>query len=263
MFVYFSKLLPLFLYPLGFTCVLLAIALIIHWFRPRWTPIPITLALLVLLLSGNGWVSNAIVQSLEWKYLPEGELPQADAIVLLGGSLRPISPPRSTVEVSEQGDRALFAAHLYREGKAPFIIASGGRVQWRGGGPPEASDTENFLKAIGVPSQAILQEPDSLNTYENAVNVAKILQQRNMKRVLLVTSAMHMPRSLAIFRKQKIEAIPAPTDFLITEQLLQEPGSSVKALILNFIPDVDRLQRATKAIKEYIGFVVYWLRGWL
>ncbi|MEM9539213.1 MAG: YdcF family protein [Cyanobacteria bacterium P01_E01_bin.42] len=263
MFVYFSKLLPLFLYPLGFTCVLLAIALLIHWFRPRWTPIPIALALLILLLSGNGWVSNAIVQSLEWKYLPEGELPQADAIVLLGGSLRPISPPRSTVEVSEQGDRALFAAHLYREGKAPFIIASGGRVQWRGGGPPEASDTENFLEAIGVPGKAILQEPDSLNTYENAVNVAKILKRRNMKRVLLVTSAMHMPRSLAIFKKQQIEAIPAPTDFLITEQLLQEPNRSVKALILNFIPDVDRLQRATKAMKEYIGFVVYWLRGWL
>jgi len=263
MFLFLSKLLPLFLYPLGLACVLLILALVVWWRRPRWTPLPIFLALVVLLATSNGWVSNEIVRSLEWQYIPKAELPKADAIVLLGGSLRPAAAPRQTVEVSEQGDRALYAAYLYRQQKAPVIIASGGRVAWRGSGPPEASDTVQFLKEIGVPSLAIIQEPDSLNTYENAVNVKKILEERRLKRILLVTSALHMPRSLRIFRHQDIDVIPAPTDFLVTQDFLQEPNNTPEAMLLNIIPDVDRLGRTTKAIKEYIGTVVYRLRGWL
>jgi uncharacterized SAM-binding protein YcdF (DUF218 family) len=263
MFVFLSKLLPIFIYPLGLACILLAIALVLLWFRSRWTAFPTAIALAVLLLSSNGWTSNAIVRSLEGQNLPAAELPTADAIVLLGGSLRPVSPPRKTVEVSEQGDRALYAAYLYKQKKAPYIIASGGRVQWRGGGPPESADTADFLNAIGVPRSAILQEPDSLNTYQNAVNVRQILEQRQFKRVLLVTSALHMPRSLAIFKKQNIEVIPAPTDFLVTQLLLEEPSSSTEGFLLNLFPDVDRLQRTTQAIKEYIGWVIYRLKGWL
>lgn len=263
MFLFLSKLLPLFLYPLGLACLLLIAALIVWWRRPRWTPVPIFLALVVLLGASNGWVSNEIVRSLEWQYIPKAELPKADAIVLLGGSLRPAAKPRQTVEVSEQGDRALYAAYLYRQQKAPLIIASGGRIAWRGSGPPEAADTVQFLAEIGVPTSAILQEPDSLNTYENAANVKKILKERNLERVLLVTSAIHMPRSLRIFRHQGIDAIAAPTDFLVTENFLQEPNNTPEAMLLNLIPDVDRLGRTTKALKEYIGTVVYRLRGWL
>jgi uncharacterized SAM-binding protein YcdF (DUF218 family) len=262
MFVFLSKLLPIFVYPLGLTCVLLVVALVLLWFRPRWTAFPVALALIVLLLSSNGWVSNALVRSLETQNIPPATLPQADAIVILGGSLRPISPPRTTVEVSEQGDRVLYAAYLYKRKKAPYIIASGGRVQWRGGGPSEASDMANLLTEIGIPRSAILLEPDSLNTYQNAVNTRQILQQRNLKRVLLVTSALHMPRSLAIFKKQGINAIPAPTDFLVTELLLDEPNSS-EGFILNVLPEIDRTQRFTQALKEYIGFVIYRLKGWL
>ncbi|MDY6783553.1 MAG: YdcF family protein [Cyanobacteriota bacterium] len=262
MFVFLSKLLPIFVYPLGLTCVLLAIALILLWFRPRWTAFPVAIALLVLLLSSNGWTTNALVRSLETQNLPPASLPQADAIVLLGGSLRPISPPRTTVEVSEQGDRVLYAAYLYKQKKAPYIIASGGRVQWRGGGPSEALDMADLLTEIGVPRDAILLEPDSLNTYQNAVNTRKILQQRDFKRILLVTSALHMPRSLAIFKKQGINAIPAPTDFLVTKLLLDETSSG-EGFLLNLLPEVDRTQRFTKALKEYIGFVIYRLKGWL
>ncbi|MDY7013863.1 MAG: YdcF family protein [Cyanobacteriota bacterium] len=261
MFVFLSKLLPIFVYPLGLTCVLLGIALILLWFRPRWTAFPVAIALMVLLLSSNGWTSNALVRSLESRNLPN-TLPQADAIVILGGSLRPVSPPRTTVEVSEQGDRVLYAAYLYKQKKAPYIIASGGRVQWRGGGPSEALDMANFLTEIGVPRDAILLEPDSLNTYQNAVNTRQILQRRNFKRVLLVTSALHMPRAIAIFKKQGVDAIPAPTDFLVTELLLEETNSG-EGFILNVLPEVDRMQRFTQALKEYIGFAIYRLKGWL
>jgi uncharacterized SAM-binding protein YcdF (DUF218 family) len=108
-----------------------------------------------------------------------------------------------------------------------------------------------------------LQDPTSLNTYENAVNVKQILTQRGINRVLLVTSAAHMPRSLQIFQKQGVDAIPAPTDFLVTQQELQEPQSTPQGRILSGLPEAENLQRFTRALKEYIGILIYRLRGWL
>jgi uncharacterized SAM-binding protein YcdF (DUF218 family) len=57
--------------------------------------------------------------------------------------------------------------------------------------------------------------------------------------------------------------IPAPTDFLVTQQELNEPNSSLAAILLNGLPDTQNLDMTTRAIKEYIGTAVYWLRGWL
>lgn len=263
MFLFLSKLLPLFLYPLGLACLLLVVALVMLWRRSRWVPVPITLALIVLLVASNSWVATGLVKSLEWQQIPKGELPTADAIVILGGGTKPDFPPRPTVDLSEQGDRVLYGGQLYREGKAPLVIASGGRVAWKGGGPSESADMAQILTSIGVPASAIVQDPTSLNTYQNAVNVRAILKPRGIRRVLLVTSAMHMPRSLRIFQRQGIEAIPAPTDFLVTQQELDEPTSSLQAILLNVLPDTDRLENTTRALKEYMGMVIYRLRGWL
>lgn len=226
-------------------------------------PVPISLALVLLLLASNNWVANALVQSLEWQHASNERLPTADAIVVLGGGTKPAFPPRPAVDVGEGGDRVLYGAQLYREGKAPLVIASGGRVDWRGGGPSESADMAEILKSVGVPSSAILQDATSLNTYQNAVNVRQIMKQRGIRRVLLVTSAIHMPRSLQIFRRQGIEVIPAPTDFLVTQQDIKEPNSSLQATVLSLIPDTERLDKTTRALKEYIGMVVYRLRGWI
>lgn len=263
MFLFLSKLLPLFIYPVGLICVLLLLAIFSLWKHPRRAVVCMLTAIAVIFISGNGWVANAITQSLEWQNIPPKTLPNAEAIVVLGGAIKPQMPPRPWVDVMESGDRVLHGAQLYREGKAPLVIMSGGRIHWKGGGPPESADMAALAQTMGVPASAILQDPTSLNTYENAVNVKQILQQKGIRRILLVTSAMHMPRSLAIFKKQGIEAIAAPTDFLVTQQELQEPGVSVEAVLLNLIPDADRIHQTTRALKEYIGLVVYRLRGWL
>ena len=208
-------------------------------------------------------VADGLVRSLEWQQIPTGELPEADAIVILGGATKSAFPPRPGVELNEGGDRVLYGAQLYREEKAPVVIASGGRIDWRGGGPSESADMAEILKTLGVPDSAILQDPTSLNTYQNAVNVRQIVKERGIRRVLLVTSAMHMPRSLRIFQRQGIDAIPAPTDFQVTQQDIKEPFSSTQATVLNFLPDAERLEKTTRALKEYIGLVIYRLRGWL
>ena len=120
-----------------------------------------------------------------------------------------------------------------------------------------------IAQLMGVPDEAIVQDPTSLNTYQNAVNVKKILQERGLNQVLLVTSALHMPRSLLIFKHQGIEAIPAATDFWVSQLSLDEIGDSPQARMLNLLPDANKLNQVSKVIKEYIGLGVYRLRGWL
>jgi uncharacterized SAM-binding protein YcdF (DUF218 family) len=233
------------------------------WKRPRIAAGAIALALIVLLVSSNGWVAKSLVRSLEWQNLPAVQIPNAQAIVVLGGATKSASFPRPSIDLSESGDRVIYAAELYRQNKAPIIILSGGRIDWRGSGSPESGDMAKILTSIGVPSAALVQEPDSLNTYENAVNVKKILEARGINQILLVTSAMHMPRSLKIFQRQGIDAIPAPTDFLVSQSDFQELGNTPKAAILNLLPDSNNLHIFTNALKEYIGTFVYRLRGWL
>ncbi|XZO03306.1 MAG: YdcF family protein [Microcoleus sp.] len=264
MFVFLSKLLPLFIYPLGLSCLLMLAALIMVLQRRKWSALPMAVAVIILLLGSSGWVSKSLVKSLEWQNLPTTELPQADAIIVLGGGVKAALPPRPWVELGEAGDRIIYASRLYRQGKAPLLILSGGRVEWKGGGAPESADMAEIAQTNGVPASAILQEPDSQNTYQNAVNVRKILDAKNIKGpVLLVTSAMHMTRSLLIFQRQGIKVIAAPTDFQITQQDMAASQSNWQAVILNCLPDTYQLHQSTTALKEYIGLMVYRLLGWL
>ncbi|MBD2383992.1 YdcF family protein [Cylindrospermum sp. FACHB-282] len=263
MFLYLSKLLPLFFYPLGLASISLVVALVTLWKRPRIAGVAIAFALTLLLSCSNAWVAKSLVRSLEWQNLPPAPMPNAEAIVVLGGATKSAFPPRPAVDLSEQGDRVIYAAQLYRQKKAPIIILSGGRINWRGSGSPESADMADVLTSLGIPSEAIVQEPNSLNTYQNAENVRKILESRSIRRVLLVTSAMHMPRSLKIFQRQGIDVIPAPTDFLVSQGEMQEITSTPKAAILNLLPDTENLQQFTSALKEYVGSFVYRLRGWL
>lgn len=263
MFLFLSKLIPLFFYPLGAACLCLTVAIGLWWLKSKWTPAAIGAALIILFLSGNAWMSNWLAQSLEWQNIPKTELPTADAIVILGGATRSQAYPRPDVDFADAGDRVWYGATLYRAGKAPKIIVSGGRITWLGDGVPESEDMTNLLTNMGVPKQDIIPEPNSFNTRENAVNVREILQSQNFKTILLVTSAMHMPRSMAIFKRLGINAIAAPTDYRISQLELEQPNHQTEAAILSLIPNEESLGLTTQAIREYIGILVYKMRGWL
>jgi uncharacterized SAM-binding protein YcdF (DUF218 family) len=263
MFLFLSKLIPLFFYPMGAACLLLVIALGLWWIKSKLTPAFISAALIILFLSGNTWVSNWLAQSLEWQYIPKGELPTADAIVVLGGGIRSQAYPRPDVDFSEAGDRVWYGASLYRAGKAPKIIVSGGRIIWKGGGSPESEDLTKLLVTMGVPKVDIIPEGDSMNTRDNGVYVQKILKANNFKTILLVTSAMHMPRSMAIFKHLGIKAIAAPTDYRVSQLELDEPNLQTESVILSLMPNEERLSVTTQAMCEYIGMWVYKVKDWL
>ena len=262
-FLFLSKLLPLFVYPLGLSCLLLIVGLFMGYKRSRRTWIPITLALLILLIASNVRVSNSLITSLERQYLPLSNPPQAEAIVVLGGATRNNEPPRIIPDMSDRGDRMLYAVKLYKDGVAPLIILTGGRIQWFKGEASEAESMANLMEIMGVPRKAMILESRALNTRENAVYTQEILERRNINQILLVTSATHMPRSMAIFKKLGIKAIAAPTDFLVSDRNLIESTFTLESRILSFFPDTANLDLTTQAIKEYIGMFIYRLRGWV
>ena len=248
---------------MGAACLLLIIALGLYWINSKLTPAFIGATLIILFLSGNTWVSNWLGQSLEWQYIPKTELPTADAIVVLGGGVRSQAYPRPDVDFSEAGDRVWYGASLYRAGKAPKVIVSGGRISWKGGGKPESEDLTKLLVRMGVPAGDILPEAESMNTRDNAVFVQKILKANNFKTILLVTSAMHMPRSMAIFKHLGIDAIAAPTDFRVSQLELDEPNLQTESVVLSLMPDEENLSVTTSAIREYIGMWVYKVKDWI
>jgi uncharacterized SAM-binding protein YcdF (DUF218 family) len=263
-----SKLLPLFIYPLGLVCLLLAVALLVRR-SPRWQSILLVMSLGLLWLGSNQFATMALVRSLEWRHLPypdpQDAAPQADLIVVLGGATRPPAYPRPTAELNEAGSRLLYAAHLYTKGTAPRILVSGGIVPLLSpGSEPEAESMAEILTIMGVPRESILLESGSRNTYENAIETRSVLKGLGAERVLLVTSAMHMPRAYWVFDHAGIEVIPAPTDFIVSEQdwhHYTQPDAATQ--FYNLLPKVENLYRTTRAMKEYIGIVIYRLRGWI
>ncbi len=264
MFLYLSKLLPPFIYPVGLITILILVALLSSR-SPKLQRLSLLLALGVLFIAGNSWVANGLLRSLEWRYIPLAEIPHADVIVLLGGGTNPADYPRSMVEFNSAGDRVLYAAQLYHQGKADHILASGGTIEWLNANDTTAAqEMASLLGLLQVPEDALWLEEDSRNTHENAVNTHAILAPMGIDRIILVTSAIHMPRSVALFERLGFDVIPAPTDYRITQtewDRLRSPNPAVQ--LLNLIPSAENLSQTSGVLKEYIGLFIYRLRGWL
>lgn len=264
MFVFLSKFLPPFVYPLGLVILLIALGLVLSR-RARLRTISLALALMILILFSNRWVALSLVRSLEWQYLPTGEVPRADVIVLLGGGTDPAEPPRAMVQINGAGQRVIYAAALYKQGKAGEILASGGNLDFIGPQPSTpAQEMKTLLVFMGVPDQSIVLEDQSQNTHENAVDCARILRSEKVNTILLVTSAIHMPRAVAVFQKQGLKVIPAPADFSVTQadwnDLTHAPAAEQ---LVNLLPSSGYLSMTTNALKEYLGILVYRMNGWI
>jgi uncharacterized SAM-binding protein YcdF (DUF218 family) len=263
MFVFLSKFLPLFFYPLGLVCILLIFALLLRK-KDRTRNILIAVSIGILWLSGTSLVSNNLARSLEWRYFPPKEVPRADVIVVLGGGTDANVYPRSGVEINGAGDRVLYAARVYKEGKATHILLSGGEITWMNvTSSTPAGEMAEILQSLGVPEEALWLENKSLNTRENAVFSKIILDEKGIKKILLVTSAMHMPRAVALFQKLGVEVIPLPVDYSVTQADVSFSAQDWLGQVFGLLPSTGNLSATTGALKEYFGIFTYWLRGWL
>lgn len=245
------------LHPLSLAILLLA-AGILFWKRGAWARALCAAALLLLLIFGSPVVAGALSRSLEMQY-PDAVIdtvPQAQAIVVLGGSVHIPNRLHRVSALLEGSDGELRAVRLFKAGKAPLVLVSGGNRPVAGGGvqTPEAQVMSALVQEWGVPPQAILVEDRSMNTRENALFSFQILTARQIRRILLVTSASHMPRAAATFRKAGFDVVPAPADFRTGWTALDMP--------LSWWPSAGSLVQSDSVIKEWLGLLVYRLRGW-
>lgn len=247
-----AKILSQFAYPLLASLLLAASAGVLLWRgRRRSGALLLAAALGWLWLWSTPAFSNWFRATLEQRYpaAPLAQLPTADAIVVLGGLVEGAAPPeRLDPNLGAAADRIWHAARLYRAGKAPWVLANGGNLPWSGIEQPESAIMAELLQELGVPAAAILRESSSRTTRENRDRSLPILHAHGVRRILLVTSALHMPRALALFRATDLEVIPAPTDF--------EIHSPNNAHLLRWLPDAQALADGTRAIKEYLGRLV-------
>jgi uncharacterized SAM-binding protein YcdF (DUF218 family) len=253
------KLLPYLLYPTLWTMLLmLAALLLLHRNARRAATLMLLLAALVLGMFSSPRVGALLWGSLETMYPPQPvrELPAADAIVLLGGGVDLALPPRLEPDLNDAADRLWLAAKLYHAGKAPLIVISGGQVFAQPGLMSEAEYHVELLQQLGVPREAMLLETRSRNTAENARFTAQLLQQttesREPLRVLIVTSAVHQPRAVLLFRHFGMQPTAATCDV--------RTAQSKRPLLLDLLPSAHALSTSEGAIREWIGLIYYQLR---
>lgn len=259
MFIVLSKFLPLLVYPLGLGILLLLISAFLSRKKKTGKTL-VVFAILLLWIFSTTPVATTLARSLERQYSYPEEIPQADAIIVLGGGTEPAITPREFVEVNSAGDRVIAAAHLYRDGKAPILILSGGNIGWMSSNSSTpAEQMAELLTFMDVPSSALILDNTSQNTYENAVNVKEIIEENGFSTVLLVTSAMHMPRSVMLFEQQGISVIPVPVDYSVVENTIAE--QSLLDKLYGFMPNVGNLAMTTNVLKEYIGIWTYSIKG--
>lgn len=256
MFLYVGKLLSALATPIVLAIVALIIAAASGSRRvPRAIAV---LSALLLFVCSSPQFSNLLVRTLEQPYsgTDVASAPTAQAIVVSGGYLRiEMGIPRH-IEIGSTADRLLCAAELYRAAKAPLILLSGGNISFLTSSdtPAEAVAARDILEQWGIPRSAILVEGQSQSTHENAEFSHRILDEHGITRILLVTSALHMRRASATFRRAGLTVSPFAADFL---------GQSASSdLVLSLIPSAGALVDTGSAIKEWSGYFVYRLRGW-
>ena len=264
MFTFLSKFLPLFVYPLGLACLLILITLL-FWKKRRFAKTLLIISLVVLFLGGNKYVAYTLARSLEWKYLPADIPASADVIVVLGGATEPALAPRPEVELNAAADRLVHGAALYRKGVSEHVLLSGGDIDFLSlSSDSPASDMESIMEMLGVPADAIWLQGKSQNTYEDALYSCQMIKEKGAKTVILVTSAIHMPRAVAVFEKQGCDVIPSPADFTVTEAAWSNLwASDWQEVLINLVPSYSNLSLVTKTLKEYIGYWTYQLQGWI
>jgi len=251
-----SKLLAPLFDPLTLAILLAACALL-AWKRRRLAIRLLLMAVALLLVFASRIVEGALVRSLENQYRDSGlDVPPAQAIVVLGGTIRMPSTQHHLSGLIDASDRLLVAFRLYRSGKAPLIFCSGGRNPLGGTGrTPESIWMARLLEEWNIPSTAIQIEGGSINTHENAILSYQILSPRGIRKILLVTSAMHMPRAAGAFRKAGFEAIAVPADF--------HSGWDDGYFMEKWLPSAKNLADSNAALYEWLGIAIYRLRGWM
>lgn len=247
MFFILSKIIGALLKPLFWVIMLMIYGLR----KPQYLRKVTWISFIIVYFFGNSFIANKVMTAYE---APMQYLQQTDtfdyAVVLGGFSRNRLKNGR--LEFNESGDRLIAALDFLRTGKVKKIIISGGDGSLYKTGIDEADEVSKYLNSVGYADSNIIIEPNSKNTYQNAVNTAKLLP-KNAK-VMLITSAFHMPRSVKCFEKQKVKFKAFPVDYLMDGSTPYSPSGML-------IPNGAAMNKWEMLIKEWVGLLAYKLSG--
>lgn len=213
-------------------------------------------ALLIYLFS-NHYLVDVFLRG--WEYpvqnLPANSKPY-DVGIVLGGDIIYFNKEDNRLVFRNSADRGLQALELYKQGKIKKILISAGPGSLVYQDVLEANYYRDFLVRIGVPDSVVIVDSLANNTRQNAVNSKAILDRVNPGgRFLLITSAIHMRRSLGCYKKVGLPVTPYAVGRLSTK-----PFHNFEYL---FIPDLDALRYWNFLVHEWVGYLMYRISGYI
>jgi uncharacterized SAM-binding protein YcdF (DUF218 family) len=233
-------------------CLLAGVVLLLR--GRRRGELLVVLAAIGLLLLAIAPIGPAMLLLLEQRFPRPPVLPERiDGILVLGGAVDPrISAAYGETVFSGSIARVLAGVALARKHPEAKLALIGGEGEVFPVGFAEARATKGFVLEEGIPATRIVTEERSRSTRENAVFAKELIRPGPGKNWVLVTSASHMPRAVAVFRAVGWPVIPYPVDFKV------DPRTGLRA-DFNLL---DGLGKTTAAGKEWVGLVSYRLLGW-
>lgn len=243
--------------PLGFLWLVLVLWMLRRLWRKEWGRACSTgLLVVVLTLVGNNQLTSELLATLERPYAGRtaDELIQADAVVMLGGTVSLSRHDCFGFQFNDAADRLVTAVDLARRGKGRVLILGGGARGAGGAMKHEGDLLLRLLTAWNVTSLPVLVLEGCRTTHDEALATQRVLIEQGWRRVILVTSASHMRRSEAAFRKLGIEIECYASDF-------RGLAALEEARPMTIVPTVGALQTLSLYTREVLGWQLYRLRG--
>lgn len=191
-------------------------------------------------------VSDALLKPLETGFPPWKDGPaKADAIVVLGGGVSDLAWLELPSEPScSSKERVVRGIMIYRKHHLPLVFM-GGNGDPSGTASPEADAMARTALELGVPARDVKAENRSRNTLESAKALKGMIKGRD---IILVTSAFHLKRASAMFKKQGFRVMPAPAGYRYEQK---------KLTFFSFIPHAGNLDDSSTALYEYASLLWY------
>lgn len=255
MFFYLAKLFWMVAEPINLIGILVFLGIVLSLLRWRRTGMACLLAGFSILALG-AWTSlgAVLLHPLEDHFQRPDPAPAdiAGIIVLGGGFEGAVNLARGGYELNASGDRFVETAILARRYPDARVVITGGTGTLLLEGEGDADTAPRLLIALGVAPERLVLERQSRNTYENALFTRNILEPKPGEVWLLVTSAFHIPRSVALFDKAGFDIVPWPSDY-------RTSGTETLGLAEDNV--ADSLRNLALATREWIGLVAYRLTG--
>jgi uncharacterized SAM-binding protein YcdF (DUF218 family) len=256
MFFVLSKILHYTIQPIVIVCALLVLSIVIR--NSKWKRRARVLGIALLLFFSNEFMANEVIAAWELPATPYADIHTYEAAILLTGVTVPNpNGPADRVYFALGADRLTHTVELYKLGIVKRVIVSGGSGKIVDDGSREALLLKNAMRMMGVPDSVIYTDASSDNTYQNAVESKKIMDKLGLKdeQCLLITSAFHMRRALACFKKAGVTIDYFTCDFR------SHPRSFMPNIL--FVPSLEAIHIWQKMLKEWMGFVAYKLAGYI